>query len=677
MKIRANRIIITLATAFSAVAILCACDEDFAQVTNPGRQTAESFDDLTKCNEKNEGEIAYVRESGTLYLCAGSVWKMMVASENTDASNGANGKNGMYCSVSALMDNSGYDIICGGEKVGKILNGKDGARGDKGDDGDKGDKGADGAAGSDCTAKALKDGSGFEMSCGGVVVGTIKNGKNGDKGDKGNDCSGKVLKNGSGIELTCGGKVVGTLQNGEDGAEAKTCETFDDGKGSVTIKCGGKVSLTRYKALCGLQPYDPEKKVCLGTFVDPNGNIIHMLMHLCGGIPYYPEKADPEDGALFTFFKQISEGSDQNEVVFSSKPEPTGEGSGQNEGFSTMKSQLTSEMSGQYKMQSCKDGVLYKKCGDEEFNTESHFCDSKKVYEKCGGKKYNPSVFGCDNGTIRKVCNGVYLEENQKCEDGVILTYCGNSAFDATKKFCFDESESDIKDLCGGKTYKTTEFCGKDNQVHSLCGEDSREFDTDNEICKDGQIITLYTCGDYQFERNPDSDGDGFCDPWFSEEGFSTKYNCGCTGVDQCPSKAESKNDYQDDDGCPDEIPEMIKDGILEGVQFVKDGSNKTATLTDDSYTVLDNLANVMKKWPSLTILINSYTDNIGHSENLQLTQDRADVVKQYLVDKGISKTRIEAVGMGDANPVASNKTPESRALNNRIEIFNTTNNAD
>ena len=109
-------------------------------------------------------------------------------------------------------------------------------------------------------------------------------------------CSFKALTDGAGIELTCGGKVVGTLQNGEDGAMAKNCEALDDGNGTVTIKCGDGSQITRYKALCGTEPYDPENKVCLSVD-DNDGKIIGTLAPLCNGKPYNPYDI-PDDVSL-------------------------------------------------------------------------------------------------------------------------------------------------------------------------------------------------------------------------------------------------------------------------------------------------------------------------------------------------------------------------------------------
>ena len=456
MKLRTNKTIITLAATFFAVALLSACGDEITEITNSGLQSVASVKDLGKCTNKNEGDVAYVK--GTVYLCADSTWKEMEFSGNeVKGKNGSNGENGTYCIVSALKDNSGYDIICDGEKIGTLLNGDDGEKGDKGAKGDNGDKGAKGDAGTDCSAKALKDGSGFELYCAGKSVGIIQNGENGIKGEKGEDCSGKVLEDGSGIELSCGDKVVGTLSNGES-TTGSDCTINDDGKGTVTINCGDDYTLTRYKALCGAQPYDPEKKMCLGSEYEGDGELIHILMHLCGGKPYIPEKIDPEDGAI-------------NEMLSSDSK------------------------------QFCKEGVIYEKCGDKEINTETHFCFDDIVYEKCEkNTSYNPDYFACVDGKLRPACNGIALEDNQICEYGIILTSCGKNYFDATKQFCLDEKKSAIKDLCGGKPYKETEFCGNDNKAHALCS--GQTYDTDNERCDENGKL-LKKCVDNGEEYDP------------------------------------------------------------------------------------------------------------------------------------------------------------------------------
>ena len=127
MKLRTNKTIITLAATFFAVALLSACGDEITEITNSGLQSVASVKDLGKCTNKNEGDVVYVK--GTVYLCADSTWKEMEFSGNeVKGKNGSNGENGTYCIVSALKDNSGYDIICDGEKIGTLLNGDDGER---------------------------------------------------------------------------------------------------------------------------------------------------------------------------------------------------------------------------------------------------------------------------------------------------------------------------------------------------------------------------------------------------------------------------------------------------------------------------------------------------------------------------------------------------------------------
>lgn len=73
---------------------------------------------------------------------------------------------------------------------------------------------------------------------------------------------------------------------------------------------------------------------------------------------------------------------------------------------------------------------------------------------------------------------------------------------------------------------------------------------------------------------------------------------------------------------------------------------------------------------PTKKIVVYGYTDSIGtKADNLKLSQARADTVRNFLVSKGVDPSRISAVGRGEEDPVATNKTPEGRANNRRVEI--------
>jgi outer membrane protein OmpA-like peptidoglycan-associated protein len=83
----------------------------------------------------------------------------------------------------------------------------------------------------------------------------------------------------------------------------------------------------------------------------------------------------------------------------------------------------------------------------------------------------------------------------------------------------------------------------------------------------------------------------------------------------------------------------------------------------------LDRLVDMMQSTQELEILLTGYTDNQGIvRDNMELSRERADAVKAYLVSKGVEPARIEAQGLGPSNPIASNANPETRALNRRVE---------
>ena len=71
-----------------------------------------------------------------------------------------------------------------------------------------------------------------------------------------------------------------------------------------------------------------------------------------------------------------------------------------------------------------------------------------------------------------------------------------------------------------------------------------------------------------------------------------------------------------------------------------------------------------------MKIEIGGHTDNVGDDNaNLILSKQRADAVRDYLVENGISADLLETKGYGESKPIASNKTEEGRRKNRRVEI--------
>lgn len=92
--------------------------------------------------------------------------------------------------------------------------------------------------------------------------------------------------------------------------------------------------------------------------------------------------------------------------------------------------------------------------------------------------------------------------------------------------------------------------------------------------------------------------------------------------------------------------------------------------LTEMSKYELDNLINVLKEKPELRIEVSGHTDNTGDAtENLQLSVDRANIVRDYILKEGIDGGRLVARGYGQTVPVADNATEDGRQENRRTEF--------
>jgi len=148
-----------------------------------------------------------------------------------------------------------------------------------------------------------------------------------------------------------------------------------------------------------------------------------------------------------------------------------------------------------------------------------------------------------------------------------------------------------------------------------------------------------------------DTDGDGF---------FGTK--------DKCPDQPETKNGFQDTDGCPDEVPPTLKKftGVIEGINF----RTGKAEILKGSYAILDRAVAVLKEFADVKLEISGHTDDKGKDDyNKDLSQRRAEAVKNYLVGKGITADRLQSIGHGEDSPIGDNKTSSGRAKNRRTEF--------
>jgi len=115
--------------------------------------------------------------------------------------------------------------------------------------------------------------------------------------------------------------------------------------------------------------------------------------------------------------------------------------------------------------------------------------------------------------------------------------------------------------------------------------------------------------------------------------------------------------------GLSPEVDHVLDHGVL-NVYF--DVNSTTPT----SYHGVDFVELILKKNPQVKIEIGGHTDNTGTAlVNKRISQARADNIKRHLVEAGIAKDRIMAVGYGLDQPIADNSTEEGRRLNRRTEF--------
>lgn len=184
------------------------------------------------------------------------------------------------------------------------------------------------------------------------------------------------------------------------------------------------------------------------------------------------------------------------------------------------------------------------------------------------------------------------------------------------------------------------------------------------------------SAGASQFSGCPDSDGDNIADKNDRcPELEGPAENGGCPWPD-----SDGDNVFDKDDGCPSVKGSMGNNGCPEisDVQINKlsDYSKalffKTAKnqLTDASYSILQSVSELLKEYPSAQFVIEGHTDDSGgDAQNQQLSQVRAEVVKNYLIEHGISADRLQAIGYGESRPIADNRTKRGKFMNRRVEL--------
>jgi outer membrane protein OmpA-like peptidoglycan-associated protein len=187
------------------------------------------------------------------------------------------------------------------------------------------------------------------------------------------------------------------------------------------------------------------------------------------------------------------------------------------------------------------------------------------------------------------------------------------------------------------------------------------------------------TAGLAKFKGCPDTDGDGLAD---KDDKCPTVAgpisNQGCPvldadkdGVadkdDDCPTVAGPASNR----GCPEVTTEVVESLKIQA-RSVYFNTGKSTFKVGDAATIssLDAMREILKNYPNAKFSIEGHTDSDGSNAfNQKLSEDRANAVRNALIEKGVKSENLTAVGFGETKPIASNKTKAGKAQNRRTEV--------
>ena len=273
---------------------------------------------------------------------------------------------------------------------------------------------------------------------------------------------------------------------------------------------------------------------------------------------------------------------------------------------------------------------LFKGCPDTDGDGISDNDD--ECPNKAGVKENN----GCpDEESLDSDGDGV-LDKNDECpnEKGEISNNgCPKTIIDADSD---GDGVHDSLDKCPKVRGTGIDGCPKTVPVSDRDGDGI----ADNvDKCPDSPGLQV-------FNGCPDTDGDGIDD-----------------SRDRCPNSPGSVAS----NGCP-EIESSDRTTLELAMRAVSFDTGN-ATLRQESFGVLDQIAQIMNRYPDYNLIIEGHTDNVGSAVNNQLLSERrAKACYEYLRDQGyVNASRMTHTGYGEARPISSNDNLEGRRLNRRV----------
>ncbi|HUS64151.1 MAG TPA: OmpA family protein [Kofleriaceae bacterium] len=204
------------------------------------------------------------------------------------------------------------------------------------------------------------------------------------------------------------------------------------------------------------------------------------------------------------------------------------------------------------------------------------------------------------------------------------------------------------------------------------CPDDPEDFDhfEDDDGCPDpdndkDRILDIDDlCPNDPEDRDQFEDEDGCPDPDNDKDRILDK-------DDKCPNQPEIYNGVEDEDGCPDKGRTLVRKGrvqLMDPIHF----ETAKAVIRPISFPILNALTATLKGNPQIKLIeVQGHADERGDDDyNMRLTEDRAQAVKQYLLDHGLEAERIKAHGYGETKPVCRARGDACWSRNRRVEFI-------
>ena len=199
-------------------------------------------------------------------------------------------------------------------------------------------------------------------------------------------------------------------------------------------------------------------------------------------------------------------------------------------------------------------------------------------------------------------------------------------------------------------------------------------IDADNDGVPDDVDRCPNAAGPANSNGCPDKDNDGipdYLDKCPNSAGINAYGGCPDTdndGIDDSRDNCPNAAGPVSNNGCP-EIAQADRDVLDLAMRAVQFDSGR-ATLKSESYTILSQIANILNRYPSYNLSVSGHTDNTGGAAtNQSLSENRAKACYEYLVQQGISASRMNYAGFGESRPIADNNTLRGKTLNRRVEF--------